>query len=52
MKSAIWDKLPKVIFQRLTKLHEQEEKMQSVLFQNFLMLIYFKLQEIGHMITS
>ena len=30
----IWNKLPREIFQRLTKLREQEKRMQSVLFQN------------------
>ena len=31
---AIWNKLPREIFQRLTKLPEQEKGRQSVLFQN------------------
>ena len=31
---AIWNKLPREIFQRLTKLREQEKGRQSVLFQN------------------
>ena len=49
--SAIWNKLPKEIFQRLTKLREQEKRMQSVLFQKSSCVNYVELQEIGHMLA-